>query len=257
MPSLSHSQIDTWQKCPMRYKLQYVEPVPEVPQPSLVLGTAVHAAIEQDNLARIAGETALSQEAMTVLAHATLQQAAGETLAAQVPDLAARASAMLAVYVRQVQPLFTPLASEQSFYFPIPGQDEWGFAGRIDALVQDQHGQTLLVDYKTSRVAWLKGEEHGLQQATAYLWAMQQQERPVTAILFIPLITSQIAGMYAARMELRKTLRTAEEIAAYQDLIASIIPEMQEAAATGCYTAKPGKQCQWCSVAQACPMRAA
>lgn len=145
--------------------------------------------------------------------------------------------------------------AEQSFAFPIPGQEDWEFAGRIDALVQDQEGQRLLVDYKTSRSAWSRGEEHTLHQATAYTWAMQVQEQPIAGVLFIPLITSFIAGMYTARMELRKTLRTAEEITAYQALIGTVILEMREAEATGCYPAKVGKQCSWCNVAARCPAR--
>lgn len=48
----------------MRYKLQYIEPVPQMPQATFVLGVAVHAAIEQDNLGRMEGRAPLAVETL-------------------------------------------------------------------------------------------------------------------------------------------------------------------------------------------------
>jgi hypothetical protein len=141
--------------------------------------------------------------------------------------------------------------------------NDWGVQLYVDTTTSTSglvanigNGSTWLVDYKTAEHAWSHGKEHSSDQATAYIWAMQQQGQAVSGVLFIPLWSSQVGGKYTAQMELRRTLRGERTIAAYQELVAHVLWEMREAAETGCYPAKPGRQCCWCPVAHVCPMRA-
>jgi len=256
MQMLSHSQLETWQTCPLRWKFQRVDKLPEEPQEALVLGIAVHAAIEADNRARLEGQPAMTQDALAAKAQHTLQGSAESALAPLLPDLAARAGVILSVYARQVQPLFHPLAVESWFRFDLPAHPGWAFTGRIDALVQNNAGQTLIVDYKTGARGWGPGHEHRAAQATAYVWAMQQAGRDMPVVVFIPLVVSASIWGYTARYELRRTERTPEDIALYQRVIARVIGEMQEASVTSSYPARPGWHCRWCPYRSCCPAQA-
>lgn len=253
MTTLSHSQLETWQTCQARWKYAYLDQLPEVPQEALVLGKAVHASIEADNRTRLAGQAPLTQEALTALAGQTLEEEAGDLLALRLLAMKARATALLSVYARQVQPLFQPLSVESAFRFPLPDHSGWFFTGRIDALMQDGTGQRVIVDYKTANRAWERGKEHRNQQADAYVWALKQAGEEVPVVVFIPLIASAGPGGYTARMELRKTRRGPQAISAYQSLIGAVIGQMEEASASGSYPARPGWYCRWCPYQAACP----
>ena len=44
---LSYSQIETFQTCPMHYKLKYIYKVPTPPSASQSFGTAMHATLKE------------------------------------------------------------------------------------------------------------------------------------------------------------------------------------------------------------------
>ncbi len=263
MPNINHSKIDTWQTCQMRYKLEYVDGVAETPQPALILGRAVHAAIDTDNLRGMysgsyadlglllrEGRETLLKEIAKVDPHGSL---------GDLVDLQLRMEALLTAYVAYVQGKYRPLASEKPFKFRLPETTEelrnWNFTGRIDGLMLDADGNKLIVDYKTGKNPWNAGEEHTLDQATAYLWASQMLAFDAQRVAFIPLIASQQCGIYQAVAEFRTTERTPEQILAYSHSVQQVVRDIQAAALSGDYQPHPGYQCRWCSVRLHCAYR--
>jgi len=67
---------------------------------------------------------------------------------------------------------FTPISVEQEFEVELPLEDA-SYAGRLDLLVRDQHGDYWILDHKTA--ARLEDESFLVldQQITSYCWAMQ------------------------------------------------------------------------------------
>jgi RecB family exonuclease len=261
MPSLSHSQIETWQACPLRWKLQTLDQVPAAPQPAFLLGTAVHAAIEADNRARLEGQAPLALEDLLDAGRAALVQGLErddpeDHLQRLSATLALQAKALLTAYHRQIAGRFVPLRIEAPFRVAIPETPDWTFTGRIDALMLDQDGEQVIVDYKTAKRPWPTGAERSKLQATAYLWAAQQADwGAVQHVVFIPLVVTSVPLGYSASAELRPTRRTRDDLVAYTHLLHQVREEMLASAASGFYLAKPGWQCDFCSVAQACPAR--
>jgi RecB family exonuclease len=173
-----------------------------------VRGTAVHAPLEADNRARLAGQPPLTQEALLALARQTLEAEGGDLLAPRLPDMTERVLALLSVYARQVQSLFQPLSVESWFRFPLPDHPGWSFKGRIDALMQDSTGQRVIVDYKTTSRAWEQRKEHRDRQAGAYVWAMQQTGEEIRVVVCIPLIASRRAlGLWGSHGAAQNTTR--------------------------------------------------
>jgi RecB family exonuclease len=260
MPTLSHSQIETWQACPLRWKLQK-DRVPETPQPALLLGRVVHTAIEQDNRQRAAGDPGLGSVDLQAAGRRALEEELVRydpegVLVRHLPHLIQQAEAMLAAYHRQIAGRYAPVLIEASFRIPLTNQAGSEFTGRIDALVTDADGARQIVDYKTAKRRWQIGAEREKLQATAYLWAAAQSEwGEVQGVIFIPLSATPTTGGYATWAEARPTERSKEQVASYQALVGNVIDEMTTSAKSGQYPAKPGWQCEWCPVARACPAR--
>jgi hypothetical protein len=274
MPTISHSSMETWQACPFRWKLEYLDDVPATPQSALVLGRAFHRVIETDNRARIDGEPPMSLQVLLDNGRLALQTEwlacdPDRLLARLIPDMETRLLAMLSAYSQQVQHRYTPLSVEEWFRFALPipdvsgtsqenghAQDGWAFTGRMDAIVQDEEGHRLIVDYKSGKTAWDTGEEHTLPQATAYLWASQMQHQDIEHVLFIPIITHRSSLGYTATADFRVTTRSRQEIFSYIQRVLRTVQAIVTAQSTATFPANPGRQCFWCSVAPHCPHRA-
>jgi len=69
---------------------------------------------------------------------------------------------------------FTPLKTEIEFEVPVPGLQDTVYQGRIDALVEDQHGGYWIVDHKTR--GQFGGTDHYEldEQSGSYCWALQE-----------------------------------------------------------------------------------
>jgi putative RecB family exonuclease len=268
MPTINHSKLETWRTCQMRYKLAYLEAVPETPQPALLLGRAVHQTIDADNQQHQHLGTYLSLDALLAsgraLLHAEAQQVdpAGTWVSpGDLAELGIKSDALLTAYFATVQGKYQPLRSEVPFKFRLPlssepARSEWYFTGRIDALMLDTDGQVVIVDYKTGKTPWPPDDEHTLDQATAYLFASQMMAYAAHRVIFIPLIWQQQRGHLTATAEFRDTVRTPEQILSYIQNVQDIIHQLEQAAASGLYQPHPGPQCRWCSVRTHCAYRA-
>src|SRR5215472_9188714 len=124
MPWMSVSEIDTWGTCQLQWALKREVVVPKAPVPVLIVGTAVHAALEADNRRRIGGEPAYALDALLAAgAQALTDELARRdpeaTLAAQRATLDARVEAVLTACHAHVASRFAPLTAEDWFRFDL------------------------------------------------------------------------------------------------------------------------------------------
>ncbi len=260
--SLSHSQIESFAACPRKWYHQKLDKVPQAFSDALVLGSAVHAAIEADGVKIAAGLPRLPLNALTM----TFRQALNAEIAkadpfrgdllrqvspAQRTSMRIRGDVMLAAYVREIQPHYHPLATEAPFEHAIPDSD-WQFTGRIDArTVNSRDGAGVIVDLKTSKSAWRTGEEHHKDQASAYLWAAREAgwQPPVKRVVFVVFTGDAVS--------LRPTERTPGAIDAYVAGVRQTAREIETAVEYDAFSATPAaqmfgapgrqrSQCCWC-----------
>lgn len=258
MPHLSHSQCETWSQCPLRWHLQRDEGVPQAPSEALILGDAIHQALEADGRAIMRsgkGYTLLTlQGSFEVALEERLEQDDPDGLIplARVVEMKHKGGAILRTYVDQLQRMFSPQSVEESFDVDIPGAPGWKFTGRIDARSTRADGTEYIIDFKTGK-PWEPGIEHSKPQANAYLWADAQQGGGSSSVVFcVFAIETDEMGNYRCTLQARTTTRTDDQLAGYVRYLSATVQQMKHAQVSGEYPARTGPLCGWCGVLGSC-----
>lgn len=281
--TLSHSQLESWHHCQLKWAHHYVYHTPEAPSDALVLGSAFHAALEADGQRLIAtgGRSGFYLPVLAArFAEALDQQTAASDpeglLHDRLPDLRVRGLAMLRTYVEHIRDRgdapdlrYRPFAVEREITVDVPdsGAAQLRFTGHLDALTHPggNSAQTAIVDFKTANKPWQRGIEHDKPQATAYAWLLSQQpdvplaeRQRVTFIVFPtvpdPTATGMPEGLTAYRCEpqVRPTVRTAYDIVRWLRGVTQAAEDITAACASGTFAPSAGPLCGWCPVAYAC-----
>lgn len=143
---LSGSTINAYLSCQYRYLLRYVYRVPSVPSVAAAIGTAVMAGIETLHTKPLES----AQDALRAAFWSEVEQIPdapdldppdtvfdGPPPSDGIPEIIAAltdAFAMLALYQREVAPIFHPTMVERSFLITVNGI---GFSGQIDTADED------------------------------------------------------------------------------------------------------------------------
>lgn len=173
MLRLTPHQIDDYLSCPENFRYQYVLEVPQPPQPRLMYGSLVHAAIHQYYTWKKQGKVDLAKLLELVPAwwssDGFVSKGQEERLMEQARETIRR------FYVREEAAVRVPKHSERDFTLELP---EYGVtvAGRFDAVYDD--GQSVEIrDFKTSQVEDAKKADdkaRGSVQLAIYALAWQQ-----------------------------------------------------------------------------------
>ena len=158
-PYTSWSAITTYMACPLRYKLHYVENLPEnYVSASLVFGGAIHSAVEMQMREQLAGNPTPSLDALLSAYNDGWHEHDGQQVQfgkgddrTTLDDLARR---MLTAF--QASELAAPAGTiigieEELMGELVPGVPD--LLARVDLLVDDGDG-LILTDLKTARSRW-------------------------------------------------------------------------------------------------------
>jgi putative RecB family exonuclease len=239
-----------------RWYLQKVCGLTQAPSANLIVGTAVHAAIEQDGKHTMlhCSPTPLVRYGLPTLLAIALE-AMGQELTGNDPDellhdqeaaMVRQIEASLVAYVEHVQPRYKPLAVESPFMMSL--SDTVDFSGFIDAITRSA-GVTTIVDFKTANKPWVIGAEHEKDQASAYLLAKWSDPMPEHRVTFITL-PMQPNG--TAACDVRSTTRTKEQLLTYKQRVLATAGRIEAAQKSGEWEPNTGPLCGWCGVLGAC-----
>ncbi len=252
--SLSHSTMEIVQQCPQRYFLLRIQQVRRAPSASLIVGIAVHAAIEADGIARLTDSSLalmeLQQQFDTTFGAECVIADPDDLLAAQHDRMIRQGHATLEAYFSGVTPYYKPKSIEQPFSLSI--EPQLNFTGRIDAITEPvEHGKIkrTIVEFKTASKPWSRGAEHSKPQATAYLMAQELEPAPARRVTFITL--PMVADDHASA-DFRPTHRSTVEIERYRETVSETARQMRSMQASGDYPVRPGPLCGWCECLGAC-----
>jgi putative RecB family exonuclease len=240
---LSHSQLETWEQCRLKWKFQKIDMLPSAPSEALIFGTAIHAMLEMDGYL-IANENSRMQDFHMLAAFDKVLQA---ELAKSDPynlinkqrmiAMRARAQDIIRKYIAIVQPTYRPIEVEKDFSFILDGLVE--FRGRIDAVTA-----TSILDWKTASKPWETESQHQKDQATAYLIARPDMARVSFAVF------SGVGD--DCRFQSLATTRTERQKEDYSHKVLMAAGAIHAAEADDDFPANPGPLCGWCGMLAHC-----
>jgi len=143
---LSYSQIETFETCPMHYKLRYIYKVPTSVSASQSFGTSMHLTLKEFFEKFAAGEKATDKMIYKLLEKNWIKE--GYTTKKHEGDFFEKGKLYLSGFLKEdFNPKNLPLALEQPFNIPL-GED-LKIGGRMDRVNDIGNGEIEIMDYKT------------------------------------------------------------------------------------------------------------
>ncbi len=188
-PSLSPSSIASFKQCPLAFKFSYVQRLPEPPSAAASKGTLVHHALEL--LMTRPGPERTIDDALADLATATdalaehpdfTELALSDDEWAGVPRERRRARAQVLRPWRTPPPSM-PIGLELKLEAQLGGVQVRGIIDRLDL---DEHGELVVIDYKTGSVPGERFEAKSLAGVHMYALLCEQMlgRRPAQVRLY-------------------------------------------------------------------------
>lgn len=235
MHPLSQTSMGTYERCPQKWKLEYIDGLPTRPNRFMNLGSAVHAALEAFYRGRISAPASL--EEMIEAFEAEIDPAAyadeGELARARADGLR-----MVREFHALHAPDFRPaLLVESLLRFEIEGVPVVAKIDRVDKV----DGSVRIVDYKSGFRVPVLDRVRSSDQLTLYQVAVESAlglEVESVGLYHVPsqtLFEVPAHGLERKDEVRRRVVRIARAI------------EREE------YEPRPGRQCDWCDFKPWCP----
>lgn len=260
VPQLSYSGFRAYTECPLRWKFQYIDHLPELPKGYFSFGKSIHSALEEFISPLVIGGKGKAPSQKTLFDFAPPEEAMS-------PPSPMSLEALLEVYkrvwisegysspederrnfelgsdlLRRYYPLFTAappriVAVEQHYEAKVDGIPIHGFVDRID---ETPTGGLEVLDYKTSKqLSWRDARES--DQLTLYQMLVEQNEgRPVEALTLYHMRT--LSPLRTPRRERQET-----------DDLCSRLGEAADGIRAEMYDPRPGPYCTRCDFRSRCP----
>jgi RecB family exonuclease len=235
---LSASRIETYDQCPLRFKIETDWNMPRDSAPALHFGNAVHTALKAYNDAVMANRP-LSLEAF-LRVFTTQMEISPFDDAHQKQLYLEQGLRQLEEfhYLRNVEDAPDVLATEKVFSLIVGGVK---VVGRIDFARRTPNGGVAIIDYKTGRAKDEEEADKSLQLSIYALAAQQEWNELPERIAFYNLVTNTPA----------ETSRTTQELEGTR----AKIQEVAQAIQAGKFRPRTGFHCNWCAYRELCPVQ--
>jgi len=203
---LSYSQIETFQTCPLHYKLRYIYKVPTPPNASASFGTTIHATLKSFYEEVSSGQKPVEKLLLKLLEDNWVRE--GYTSKKHEVEFIQKGKDYLIGFLKYgFSPKKMPIALEQPFTVHV-GKD-LKIGGRIDRVDDLGNGQIEVVDYKTGATIPTQKEVDKNLQLSFYALA-------ATKIPTVPFGKApekiKLSLYYLDLQEKISTVRTAEQL---------------------------------------------
>lgn len=233
---LSHSSISMYVECPQKYKLKYIDKIPEKPKSFFSFGRSVHSALEFFYSVAALPAPTLEQ----VLAQYKEQWVSeGYKDAAEEKKYFVEGDRILReFYAKHIGDFEPPFFAEYRFDMQVDGVPVTGFVDRIDKVGKDR---IAIIDYKTGKAF---GEDRVKTDAQLTMYQMACEELlglKVERMTFYHL--NSLTPITGER-------HTDDQVNTLRSRIVTVADSIQK----GLFDPKPEeRKCQWCDFKPFCP----
>jgi DNA helicase II / ATP-dependent DNA helicase PcrA len=242
---ISYSQIDTFNVCPLHYKLRYILKIPTPPTAPLTVGIAIHAALKEFYLAAKASE-ASSESRLIELLKNNWSHLGFKNKKHEKENYNRAVKYLSGYYKNEFSENKIPYLVEQPFVVPIykEGEQPLKIGGVMDRVDVTPEGIEI-VDYKTGEKVPTQKEVDKNEQLTFYALAASLIKEPP----FTENPDKLKLSLYYFEEQIKiTTTRTKQELEAYKNRLFEIRKEIEMSD----FACNGGFLCQNCEYSLLC-----
>ncbi len=244
---ISYSALETFKRCPLKFKLQYIDKIKTPKSKEALFGTLIHNALK---ILHEPGLLIPTEE--EILKYISDNWEAANYGSEQESAMAfAQAVKMLKDYYAKNYPgQFNVVALETPFEAPVmAGAEPHIITGKIDRIDKAAGDIFEVIDYKTAKkMPSQESVDKNLQLSVYHLgianrWpAIIKEKRPIKVSLY-----------YLKHGEKLSSLRTPEDLEATKESIVRSVESIAQAQKNEKFEATPNPLCDWCEYQRQCP----
>ena len=245
---VSPSRLNLWLRCPLAFRLKYVDGVPRPTSEGLFLGKMVHRLLEHYYRKRQLGITLDPAALLGCLETLWDQAVEGEDVAfdasAHAQAVKRQAAGLVRAYLAQLPqdeppPLAVERLMEAPLVDPVTGRAlEVPLVGIVDLVSEAREGP-VIVDFKTAARSTAPLEISHEIQLTSYAWLFQHEfARPESALEIRTLAKTKVPQVHVHRYGARTE-------AHFRRLVAAVCAYLDDVD-RGQFCFRPGLGCSFC-----------
>lgn len=251
MPAYSHSQLSTYETCPHKYRLAYIQKIKrDTEGVEAFMGSRVHDALEK--LYRDVKMTKLNTlEELLDFYHQSWEKNWSETIQIirkgyRAEDYRRLGEKCITDYYKRYYPFDQgrTLGIEETIYFPLEEEKGYWIRGVIDRLTLLDHSILEIHDYKTSNRLPTQADVQSDRQLAFYQMGVEGKWKDIQEI--------KLVWHYLAFDVEVQSLRTPEELQRLRQETMELIKKIESDREL---FPKESPLCDWCDYQSLCPKR--
>ncbi len=236
---LSYSKINTYSKCPFKFRLSYIDKIPSSPKPYHKLGNILHSALRSYYEYRLSSIGNQSPSLDYMLEE--YRESWGDIREGDEKHYQKGLDILTEYYYKNVDSEAVPYYIEQPFNIVVAGVNIIGSFDRVDKL--EGYEQYEIIDYKSSKTMLTQEEIDEDIQLSIYYLAFQR----MTGISPV-----KLNFYYLRQNQVLSTYRTDDEINELVEVIRETVWGISYRRFEPC----EGEMCRYCDYKQYCPLKA-
>ncbi len=246
---ISYSALETFKRCPLKFKLQYIDKIKTPKSKEALFGTLIHSAL------KILHEPGLviptEEEILKFISDKWNSSIYGSEQESTMA-FAQAIKIMKDYYAKNYPAQFNVVALETPFEAPIKvGEQLHIISGKIDRIDKNEDGLFEVIDYKTTKkMPSQETVDKDLQLAVYHIgvanrWpslALANEKRPVKVSLY-----------FLKHGEKLSSIRTPENLEETKENIVKSFKKIADAYKLSEFNALPNVLCDWCGYQRHCP----
>jgi len=179
---ISYSALKTWNDCPFRYKLNYVDGLGKFTGSEYTaFGTALHEACEKKLLNNSEDEVKIFSDSFEEeIKKLIAEKSPDEKLLNEMREQGKTLAKLVLPTVQKQFGNFTVLAAEEDIYEKMSQIPDWNFKGFIDLIIKTEDGKIHILDWKSCAWGWdakKKSDAITTYQLTFYKYFYAQKHK--------------------------------------------------------------------------------